>query len=85
MLVMFFDLTIAGLVQGYMWKELASWESTLRASAPFWLVRTVSGTAMIFAQFIFAYNVMMTWLGKTSKEPVRSPAIEPGHEGLAPA
>ncbi|NOX59893.1 MAG: cytochrome oxidase [Planctomycetes bacterium] len=81
MLIMFFDLTIAGLIQGYMWRDLAPWEETLRASAPFWLVRSISGTAMIFAQFIFAYNVLMTLIGKRAKQPAGevSPASQEGY------
>jgi cytochrome c oxidase cbb3-type subunit 1 len=84
MLVMFFDLTIAGLVQGYQWRDLAPWEASIKASAPFWLVRTISGTAMLVAQLMFTYNIVMTLAGKRAK----SPEAEPGlgiREGFAPA
>lgn len=62
MLVMFFDLVIAGLIQGFQWRDLAPWEDSLVASAPFWLTRAVSGTMIIIGQFFFAANVVMTML-----------------------
>ncbi len=60
MLVMVLDLTMAGLVQGFAWDALMIWEETLRASTPFWLVRTYAGGAMILAQFLFLYNMVKT-------------------------
>jgi cytochrome c oxidase cbb3-type subunit 1 len=60
-MVMFLDLLVAGVVQGYLWRDLAPWEASLVASMPFWLVRTVSGGAIVVAQFLFIYNVYMTW------------------------
>jgi len=81
MLVMFFDLMIAGLVQGFMWRDLAVWEATLTASAPFWLIRTFSGVAIIVGQFFFISNILMTAVHKhpaePSTEPVGSSAIDP--------
>lgn len=70
-LVMFLDLLVAGVVQGYLWKELAPWEQSLIASVPFWLVRTVSGTAIIIGQFMFFWNAWMTW--RTAPMPSPSP------------
>jgi len=69
MLVMFFDLMIAGLIQGFMWRDLAVWESTLTASQPFWLLRTISGTAIIVGQFFFVFNILMTAVYRRSIEP----------------
>ncbi len=60
MLLMFFDLTIAGLIQGTQWQSLAIWEESVRASMPFWATRTYIGSVMIFAQFLFMYNMCMT-------------------------
>ena len=34
----------AGLVQGFMWADLAPWEATVEASKPFWHVRSVAGS-----------------------------------------
>ncbi len=74
MLVMFFDLVIAGLIQGFMWKELAPWEATLTASAPFWLVRLFTGIAIVVGQLFFFANILMTAIHKRSIEPAPTPA-----------
>jgi len=58
--VMFFDLLVAGVVQGYLWKNLAPWEQSLVTSMPFWHVRTVAGTVILAAIMLFAYNMWMT-------------------------
>lgn len=68
MLVMFFDLVIAGLVQGFLWRDLTPWEVSITASRPFWLIRTISGTAIIVGQFFFLYNVLMTAIYKKTVE-----------------
>jgi cytochrome c oxidase cbb3-type subunit 1 len=60
--VMVIDLTIAGLVVGFMWEALAPWIDTVKAARPFWLVRTVSGVAIIIGQLLFAYNMAITWV-----------------------
>jgi cytochrome c oxidase cbb3-type subunit 1 len=59
-LVMFLDLMVAGLVQGYLWQNLAPWEQSLVASMPFWHIRTVAGIAIIAGQMLQAYNMWMT-------------------------
>lgn len=75
MLIMFFDLVIAGLIQGFQWRDLAPWESSLVASMPFWFTRTVSGTMMIVGQFFFAANMVMTARHRRSLAPAASPAL----------
>ncbi|MCG3126473.1 MAG: Cytochrome c oxidase subunit 1, bacteroid [Phycisphaerae bacterium] len=86
MAVMFVDLMIAGLVQGYQWRDLAPWEASLKASTPFWLVRTVAGTAMIVAQFMFAYNIVKTLAAKpVAAGAAARPAAGGAQPGLAPA
>jgi len=73
MLVMFFDLVMAGLIQGFQWRALAPWEQSLVSSAPFWLTRTISGTAIIVGQVLFAYNIVMTAIHKRSVEATPQP------------
>ncbi len=73
MFIMFWDLIIAGLVQGYEWQALAPWEQSILSSSPFWLVRTISGTMIIVGQFIFAYNMWMTARGARSRFYVAAP------------
>ncbi len=79
MFIMFFDLVIAGLIQGFMWRDLTLWEASIRASAPFWLVRTGTGIMMIVGQLFFLYNVVMTAIHRRSIVP--APA-EDGREAV---
>ena len=62
LVVMFLDLTIAGLVQGYSWRALAPWEDSLVSSGIFWEIRTWSGGAILLGQVLFAMNLILTWL-----------------------
>ena len=59
-LIMFLDLMIAGVVQGYLWMDLATWERSLVASAPFWHTRSVAGLMIITGQMLQGYNMWMT-------------------------
>ncbi len=78
-LVMFLDLLVAGLVQGFLWRDLAPWEQSLIASMPFWFLRSVSGMAILIGSFLFFWNVWMTW--RTRPAASASPAAL----GLRPA
>ena len=44
---MVLDLTAAGLVQGQLWQADLPWMESVRASAPFWWVRSVSGFVLL--------------------------------------
>ncbi|MFQ5491424.1 MAG: cbb3-type cytochrome c oxidase subunit I, partial [Phycisphaerae bacterium] len=80
MLVMFFDLTIAGLIQGFKWRDLAPWESSLTASMPFWLLRSITGTMIMVGQVFFLANIWMTWRHKRlggAATPVPTPRVSP--------
>ena len=68
LIFMFLDLTAAGLVQGYLWGNLAQWEQSITASMPFWHARTFAGLMIIAGQFLQAFNMWMT-----AKSPGRSP------------
>jgi cytochrome c oxidase cbb3-type subunit 1 len=54
------DLTAAGLVQGFLWRDLAPWEASLRASTPFWIARSVSGFVILLGVVLFFVNLWMT-------------------------
>lgn len=83
MLVMFFDLMIAGLIQGFMWGNLTQWETSLQASYPFWYLRTITGVMIIVGQLLFGWNILMT---AKHKGPAPSAAKSgSGVEGLATA
>lgn len=82
MLVMFVDLTIAGLIQGFVWKDLAPWEDSLTSSQPFWLLRAIVGGMIILGQLFFFANIWMTWkhmrVSKSAPKPATPPTQMPG-------
>jgi cytochrome c oxidase cbb3-type subunit 1 len=60
LVLMFVDLSAAGLVQGFLWRDLAQWEKTILASQPFWHARNVAGTMIAAGQILQAFNMWMT-------------------------
>ena len=61
--ILFFDLTMAGLIHGYMQQDLNHWMDIINASVPFWWVRTFAG-GMILAGFLcMFYNMIATARG----------------------
>jgi cytochrome c oxidase cbb3-type subunit I/II len=56
---MVLDLTAAGLVQGQLWHGDSPWMDSVRASAPFWWVRSASGF-VVLAGFLSAVASMTT-------------------------
>ncbi len=60
MALMIVDLTAAGLVQGFLWRDLAPWEASLRASYPFWAVRSLAGFMIAAGQVLFFGNLWLT-------------------------
>ena len=58
--IMFLDLTMAGLIHGYMQRELNPWTDILDASVPFWWVRTFSGGLLLAGLLCGIYNMWMT-------------------------
>jgi len=82
-MVMFLDLLVAGVVQGYLWKNLAPWEDSIVASVPFWILRTIAGGAIVVGQLLFFWNVWKTY-ASASRMPAVSPTKSPVSGG-APA
>ena len=72
--VMVIDLTAAGLVQGFAWRDLAPWEASLRFSYPFWMTRTVAGVAILAGAILFFYNL---WRTASSPAAAAAPAPAP--------
>lgn len=73
--VMFTDLTLAGVFQGYWWGSLQPWEVSVDYSQPFWIVRVFAGLAMFAGQLCFVYNLYRTWRGPaTESVAIESPA-----------
>jgi len=59
-MIMFFDLMIAGLGHGFMQRDLNDWSDILRMSEPFWWVRTFSGAMILVGLCCGLYNMWMT-------------------------
>lgn len=59
--LMQFDLLSAGLVQGYMWRNMAPFIDSVVASIPFWWVRAFSGVMIFVGTVAFILNIYMTW------------------------
>lgn len=57
--IMVIDLTLAGIVQGQLWKEGAPWIESLQASRPYWIVRSISAIP-VAAGFIALFVGMVT-------------------------
>jgi cytochrome c oxidase cbb3-type subunit 1 len=55
------DLLAAGVTQGYLWKSVAPFMDSVRASVPFWWVRTFSGIAILVGEACFLLNIYSTW------------------------
>jgi cytochrome c oxidase cbb3-type subunit 1 len=79
--IMFLDLLVAGVVQGYLWQNLAPWERSITASMPFWHVRSVTGVGIVMGLMLQVYNMWMTSLGRATSSAA-TPAIP---DSVAPA
>jgi cytochrome c oxidase cbb3-type subunit 1 len=58
--VMFIDLSLAGMFQGYYWASLRPWDESVIGSYPFWMIRLFAGLAIISGQLVFIYNLAAT-------------------------
>jgi cytochrome c oxidase cbb3-type subunit 1 len=61
MFVMFCDLVLAGIFQGFYWAGLRPWDDSVNVSMPFWIVRIFAGLAIIAGQGCFGWNLYKTW------------------------
>ena len=64
-ILMFFDLMIAGVVQGFTWWGLNPFMDSVRFSMPFWFVRTLSGLMIAGGILALLTNMWLT----ARKEP----------------
>jgi cytochrome c oxidase cbb3-type subunit 1 len=72
--VMFLDLTLAGVFQGYYWASLQPWDVSTEGSQPFWITRVFAGLTMFAGLLCFLVNLWMTWRGAEAREPASWPA-----------
>lgn len=61
LLLMFIDLTIVGVFQGFSWSSLEMWDRSVQLSIPFWWVRIIAGLAIIVGQACFFANIYRTY------------------------
>ena len=73
--IMFIDLTIAGLIHGFMQRELNPWSDIIQASIPFWWVRTFAGGLIVGGLLCALYNMWMT--ARDGAEYVEEPHYVP--------
>ncbi len=50
--LMFVDLTIAGIVQARMWQDGAPWIDAVQASRPYWVIRSHGSSLLLLGGFI---------------------------------
>lgn len=77
--IMFLDLTLAGIFQGYYWASLQPWEVSTLGSHNFWVVRVFAGLMMFGGFLCFLVNIWLTHVnpvpqGSASRAPAPSPA-----------
>lgn len=67
--IMFIDLVIVGIVQGFLWFSLNPFMESVRLSVPFWFVRTLSGLIIAAGVLTFIWNMWKTAFAHSS--PIR--------------
>ena len=83
-LLMFVDLTLAGLAEARIWQSSAPWLDSVRAAKPYWIVRVFSAVP-IAAAFILLLVGLTTGPrgGGLQGLPAAGPALQPA-SGVAP-
>lgn len=62
---MVLDLTLAGFVQGELWQDTAPWIESVRASKPYWAIRSLSAIPITVGFCLLFYGLLIS---KTSSE-----------------
>lgn len=73
--VMFIDLTLVGILQGYWWSSLQPWEVSTDGSRPFWILRVFAGLAMFGGQMCFLWNILRTCMSPRQPSDQPQPSI----------
>jgi cytochrome c oxidase cbb3-type subunit 1 len=73
--VMFLDLALAGMFQGYYWASLQPWQASVDGSQGFWQVRAVAGLMMFSGVLCMIYNLMMTLRGVPAQPEGSAPSV----------
>lgn len=83
MVIMFVDLTIAGVMQGRMWQTAAPWLDSIVATRPYWLVRIVSGL-ILAAGFVSLLLGLTTGPVGAGRRELENGADDEPAQGVAP-
>jgi cytochrome c oxidase cbb3-type subunit 1 len=74
------SLLAAGVMQGMLWRSMAPFIESVRASVPFWWVRTLCGITILAGEACFIVNLYLTW--KDSRETqVKAAQMPQGTQG----
>lgn len=73
--VMFGDLALLGVFQGYWWASLQPWDVMTDGSQPFWITRVFSGLAMAAGFICFLINLWKTYRGADGRATAAAPAV----------
>ncbi|GAC1426336.1 MAG: hypothetical protein NVSMB5_20850 [Candidatus Velthaea sp.] len=68
-------LSIAGTLQGMAWVAGDPFIKSVESAQPFWVARAVSGTMMLAAHVVFAYNVYRMTIAKSEPQTVRATPV----------
>ncbi len=66
--LMVLDLTLAGYVQGELWQDMMPWIESVRASAPYWAVRSLSAIPITVGFSLLFYSLLISKTATVSNE-----------------
>jgi cytochrome c oxidase cbb3-type subunit I/II len=52
------DLSAAGVVQGILWQQHVLWMESVRASRPYWILRTLNGVVLLAGFLLFGLSLL---------------------------
>ncbi|GJM11825.1 MAG: hypothetical protein DHS20C12_02280 [Pseudohongiella sp.] len=67
--LMVLDLTLAGLVQGEIWQDSTPWIESVRASIPYWIVRSLSAIPITIGFGLLFYALVVSSTGADLTSP----------------
>jgi cytochrome c oxidase cbb3-type subunit 1 len=73
--IMFLDLVLAGMFQGYYWASLQPWQASVDGAQGFWQVRAMAGLMMFAGVLCMIYNLLMTLRGVPAQPEASVPSV----------
>jgi len=74
--LMVLDLTLAGFVQGALWQDAAPWIDSVRASAPYWAVRSLSAIPVTLGFGLLFYGLLSSRTASATDQAVSTSGNE---------